>query len=261
MSSAATSPVDTADLERRIVDMYTAVADGDRDGLHFETGAALAERLGYTRSLLDAVPAEAAAGFAGVGWFFDLAGIEGSEDVVDLGSGTGTDVFAAAAQLREGRVTGVDMTPGQLKAAERVRLDAGIENARFVEGRIDDLPLPDESADLVISNGVINLCPDKASVFAEVERVLRPGGRLALADIVSARELKHATRSNAELWAACIAGAIPEEDYVAAIEAAGLRVQAVRANDAYDFVSDRALRACAHYGVRSISLIATKPRE
>ena len=260
MRSATTSPVDAADLERRIVEMYTAVADGERDDLHFETGAALAQRLGYTRELLDAVPAEASAGFAGVGWFFDLAAIEGGEHVVDLGSGTGTDVFAAAAQLREGRVTGVDMTPGQLQAAERVRADAGIENARFVEGHIDDLPLPDESTDLVISNGVINLCHDKAAVFAEIARVLRPGGRLALADIVSARELKHATRSNAELWAACIAGAIPEEDYVAAIEAAGLRVQAVRANDAYDFISDRAQRACATYGVRSISLIATKPR-
>ena len=260
MRSAAASPVDTADLERRIVDMYTAVAEGDRDSLHFETGAALAERLGYPRSLLDVVPTEAAAGFAGVGWFFDLAGIEGNENVVDLGSGTGTDVFAAAAQVPDGNVTGVDMTPGQLQAAERVRAEAGIENARFVEGHIDDLPVPDESTDLVISNGVINLCPDKAAVFAEVARVLRPGGRLALADIVSARELKRATRSNAELWAACIAGAIPEEDYVAAIEAAGLRVQAVRANDAYDFVSDRAQRACATYGVRSISLTATKPR-
>jgi SAM-dependent methyltransferase len=259
MTSPAPSPVDTADLERRIVDMYNAVAAGDHDDLHFETGVALARRLGYPDALLAGAPPEAVRGFAGVGWYFDLTHIEGDEHVVDLGSGTGTDAFVAAGQLREGRVTGVDMTPDQIRASERVRRDAGVDNVRFVQGRIDALPLPDESADLVVSNGVINLCPDKGAVFAEAARVLRPGGRLTLADIVSARELKQETRASAELWAACIAGAIPEEDYVAAIEGAGLRVLAVRPNDAYEFVTDRALRACATYGVRSISLSAVKP--
>jgi SAM-dependent methyltransferase len=259
MARIEASPVDAAELERRIVDMYTAVAAGDHDDLHFQTGGDLARRLGYTDELLSAVPAEALEGFAGVGWVLDLARIEGDELVVDLGSGTGTDSFAAAGRLDRGAVIGVDMTPDQVRAAQRVAQAHGIANVRFTEGRIDALPVEDGSADLVISNGVINLCPNKAAVFAEAARVLRPGGRLALADIVSARELKHSTRSNAELWAACIAGAIPEEEYVAKVEEAGLRVETVRGNEAYDFITDRAARACAKYGVRSVSLSAVKP--
>ena len=252
--------LDTTDLDRRIVEMYTAVAEGDRDDLHFQTGAELALRLGYPEALLSDVPDEALAAFAGVGWFLDLARIRGHERVVDLGSGSGTDVFAAANRLsRGGSVTGVDMTPGQLRAAEALRRRHRYDNVSFVEARIDDLPLADESADLVISNGVINLSPDKRAVFAEAARVLRPGGRIALADIVSARPLKQATRTNAELWAACIAGAIPAADYVEAIESAGLRVESLRDNAGYEFITDRAIRACSKYGVRSISLSAVKP--
>ena len=116
---------------------------------------------------------------------------------------------------------------------------------------------PTRSFDVVISNGVINLAVDKRRVFAEAARVLRPGGRLALADIVSGKPLKERTRRNVELWAACIAGAIPQRNYVEAIEAAGFAVGIVRGND-YEFVSDRALDACSTYEVRSVSLVATR---
>jgi SAM-dependent methyltransferase len=112
----------------------------------------------------------------------------------------------------------------------------------------------------VISNGVINLAPDKDAVFAAVARALRPGGRLAIADIVSARELIERTRRNVALWAACIAGAVPRDDYLGAIEAAGLRIETVRENS-YEFLSPRAQAAADKYGVTSVSVLATKPAE
>ena len=126
-----------------------------------------------------------------------------------------------------------------------------------MEAHIEELPFEDESFDAVISNGVINLSLSKGRVFTEAARVLRPGGRLAIADIVSGRALKERTRRNVELWAACVAGAIPRHDYIGAIEAAGLDVEQVRRND-YRFISERALDACNTYEVESVSLGAVK---
>ena len=132
-----------------------------------------------------------------------------------------------------------------------------LTQVEFAEARIDDLPFADASFDVVMSNGVINLSVVKNQVFAEAARVLRPGGRLALADIVSGKPLKKRTRRNVELWAACIAGAIPRSSYVTAIEAAGFAVDEVRHND-YRFISDRALDACSTYEVESVSLVARR---
>jgi ubiquinone/menaquinone biosynthesis C-methylase UbiE len=151
----------------------------------------------------------------------------------------------------------VDFTPEQVRKADRLREAAGIDWVEFVEAPIDDLPFRDEGFDVVISNGVINLSPVKARVFSEAARVLRPGGRLALADIVSGKALKERTRRNTELWAACVAGAIPRRNYAEAIEQTGLAVGEIREND-YHFISDRALDACNTYGVESISLSARK---
>ena len=134
----------------------------------------------------------------------------------------------------------------------------GLDNVELHESLIESLPLEDASVDVVISNGVIDLVPDKDAVFHAVARALRPGGRLAVADIVSARELVERTRRNVALWAACIAGAVPQEDYLGAIEAAGLRVETVRDN-AYHFLSPRARAAADKYGVTSVTVLATKP--
>ncbi len=253
----ATSLVDAGELESRVKAMYREVAEDARGDFHFETGRVLAERLGYPPELLDRIPAEAIESFAGVGYHFDLASIVDGERVLDLGSGSGTDVFFAAQQVGAGGVVGLDFTPEQVRKAERLRKSATITNVEFVEGPISEAPFEDASFDLVISNGVINLSPIKARVFAEAARVLRPGGRLALADIVSARPLKERTRRNTELWAACIAGAVPRRSYADAIERAGLSVTETRGND-YRFISERALDACNTYGVESISLVATK---
>jgi ubiquinone/menaquinone biosynthesis C-methylase UbiE len=254
----ATSLVETDELESRVKAMYRQVAEEADAELHFETGRGLAERLGYPTELLDRIPAEALESFAGVGYHFDLASIAEGERVLDLGSGSGTDVFVAAQQVSEaGAVVGVDFTPEQVRKATRLRDSAGVANVEFVEAPIHDLPFEDESFDVVISNGVINLSPIKARVFSEAARVLRPGGRLALADIVSGRPLKERTRRNTELWAACIAGAIPRRNYADAIEQTGLSVGEIREND-YRFISERALDACSTYGVESISLAARK---
>jgi arsenite methyltransferase len=254
----ATTLVDTERLEAAVKDMYGHVARGEEGQLHFEVGRGLAERLGYPHELLDAIPAEALASFAGVGHHLDLAVLKPGERVLDLGSGSGTDVFCAAVLVGEsGEVVGVDITHEQLDKAARLRDRDGFAQVELVAAHIEELPFDDASFDAVLSNGVINLSPVKGRVFAEAARVLRPGGRLAIADIVSGRALKEHTRRNVELWAACIAGAIPRRNYVEAIEAQGLQVKHVRKND-YRFVSERALDACSIYEVESLSLVAVK---
>ncbi len=258
-----TTPVqtlDVADLQKRVQDVYRQVAEQPQRSYHFEMGRELALRLGYPREVLDQVPVEAVESFAGVGYFLDLAALDPGERVLDLGSGSGTDSFAAAALVGPtGKITGVDMTPAQLDKAERLRMTAHLDQVQFVDGRIEQLQLPGHSCDVVISNGVINLSADKAAVFAEAARVLVPGGRLAVADIVSARPLAASITCNAELWAACVGGAAQIDDYLSTIETAGLRIETTRENSAYAFLSGSARGATETYGIKSISLLAVKP--
>jgi arsenite methyltransferase len=238
--------------------MYRAVATEPAGDYHFELGRPLAERLGYPVPVLDRIPAGAVESFAGVGYFFDLADLRAGESVVDLGSGSGMDVFFAATQVgASGTVAGVDFTAEQLAKARRLAAEGGFDQVAFSEGPIERVPADDESADCVISNGVINLSPEKPRVFAEAARLLRPGGRLAIADIVSERQLKDSIVRNADLWASCIAGAAQQDAYREAIEAAGLRIEQVRRNP-YQFISQRARNASAKYGVKSVSLLAVK---
>ena len=256
----ASSLVDAERLEAEVKQMYRQVARGKDAELHFEVGRRVAEHLGYPGELLDAIPAEALASFAGVGHHLDLAALQPGQVVLDLGSGSGTDLFGAAVRVGEsGRVVGVDITHEQLDKATWLRDRDGFSKVGLVEAHIEELPFDDASFDAVISNGVINLSPLKGRVFAEAARVLRPGGRLAISDIVSGRALKERTRRNVDLWAACIAGAIPRKNYLEAIAAQGLRIEEVHHND-YRFTSERALEACSIYEVESISLVATRPR-
>lgn len=250
--------VDVQELAAKVQDMYRHVAQEPHEHYHFEMGRSLAQRLGYDAALLDQVPAGALESFAGVGHFFDLAALRAGERVVDLGSGSGTDSFLAALQVGSaGRVVGVDFTPEQLEKARLLAQDPVWGQVEFRDGHIENLPVPDESFDCVISNGVVNLIPDKGAVFAEAARVLRPGGRLALADIVSESQLTDAIVADADLWASCIGGAAQEDAYRHAVEASGLRIEHVRRND-YQFISQQALDASSRYGVKSISLLAVK---
>lgn len=253
-----TPSVDAAELEAKVKEMYRAVAEHPEGSYHFELGRDLAERLGYPADLLDRIPAAAVESFAGVGYFFDLADLKNGEEVLDLGSGSGMDVFFAALQVgATGRVAGVDMTSEQLAKAERLRAEGGFEQVAFTEGRIEDLPFPEESFDVVISNGVINLAPDKGRVFAETARVLRPGGRLVIADIIAEVELTPQIVANTDLWASCIGGAAQQDAYQEAIEGSGLRLELMKKNR-YRFLSPQALNASDRYGVKSVSLLARK---
>jgi arsenite methyltransferase len=259
MSTAART-LDTQELEQRVKQMYQEVALEPQREFHFETGRALAERLGYPPEGLDRIPAAAIDSFAGVGHFLDLAGIAPGETVLDLGSGSGMDSFLASlAAGTDGRVIGVDMTDEQLAKAMRLAAGAGIDNVEFRQGYIEEPSVEAASVDCVISNGVINLSPDKAAVFAAVAKALRPGGRLALADIVSTAQLPEGVTCDASLWAACIGGAMQRDGYREAIEGAGLEIVEWRENEHYRFVSERADNAVRKYGVTSISLLARRP--
>jgi ubiquinone/menaquinone biosynthesis C-methylase UbiE len=169
------------------------------------------------------------------------------------------DSFLAALMVgKTGSVTGLDMTDEQLQKAEGLCTRYGFSQVNFIKGYIEKLPFEDNSFDVVISNGVINLCPDKPKVFREIGRVLKPNGRLAIADIVTEIALPENVVCNTTLWASCIGGAAQQDAYRQAIEEGGLEVMAIRHNDQYGFISSSAQGASKQYGVKSVSLLAAK---
>ena len=251
--------VDRAALEAKVKSMYSDVAANPRGEFHFEMGRVMAERLGYAPADLDRVPAEAIDSFAGVGHFFHLADLKPGETVVDLGSGSGMDSFIAAIKVGpSGRVVGVDMTDAQLAKAQRLAAAHTLSNVTYRKAYIEDTGLDAESCDCIISNGVINLAADKARVFSEAARLLKRGGRLAISDIVTETPLPENVVCNADLWAACIGGAAQQENYRTAIEHAGFAVVRVEDNDGYQFISERARKATAKWGVKSVSILAQR---
>ncbi len=257
-SIIAEQSVDRVSLEQQVKDMYQRVAENPDGDFHFEMGRALCERLGYPSVDLDRIPQDAIKSFAGVGYYFHLANLKPGEAVLDLGSGSGTDTFVAALHVGDtGTVTGVDMTDAQRVKAAALRDQAGIDNIDYIKAYIEKLPAGDASYDAVISNGVFNLSADKAAVFTEIARVLKPGGRLAISDIVTEQPLPEGVSCNADLWASCIGGAMQEDAYAQAIEASGLEVITVEPMP-YEFISDNATGAADKWGVKAISLLAVK---
>ncbi len=250
---------DPKELEAKVKAMYRSVAEEPHGEFHFEMGRAMAERLGYAPADLDRIPAESIESFAGVGYYFHLAELKGGETVVDLGSGSGMDTFIAALKVgRAGKVIGIDMTDEQRAKAERLRDRNDFLNVSYLKGYIEQVPLPDGVADVVISNGVVNLATEKSSVFREAARLLKSGGKLALSDIVTEVQLPESIVCNSTLWAACIGGAAQHTNYRSQIEAAGLRVVKMEDNPQYQFISDNAKGACKKFGVKSVSLLAKK---
>jgi ubiquinone/menaquinone biosynthesis C-methylase UbiE len=251
--------IDKVELEKKVKDMYRDVALNPKGEFHFEMGRTLAERLGYSPEDLDRIPAESIESFAGVGYNFHLANIKQGERVIDFGSGAGMDTFIAALKVgNDGSVVGIDMTEEQRAKANRLSDQAGFSQVSYHEGYLERVPSEDEKFDVVISNGVINLALEKDKVFLEMARVLKPGGRIAISDIVTEIQLSEGITCNTNLWAACIGGAMQQDKYKSAIEKAGLRVEKIQDNPQYEFISKSAQGASKEYGVKSISLLAVK---
>ena len=193
--------VDPVALREQVREKYREVAAHPHGAFHFHTGRPLAARLGYDPIAVDALPDPAVESFAGVGNPFSLRRLPTGERVVDVGSGAGFDTFVAAGQVGlEGRVIGVDMTAEMLKKSRSTADALGLDNVEFREGLAEALPVDDGWGDVVISNGVINLCPDKQAVFREIRRVLRPGGVLQFADIANGRPVPPEALRDIDLW-------------------------------------------------------------
>ena len=194
-------PVDPDALREQVRGKYRDVALDPGASFHFHTGRALARRLGSETSVVDALPDQAVESFAGVANPFSLRRLSPGEKVVDVGSGGGFDSFVAAAQVGPaGQVIGIDMTAEMLAKSRQTARALGLGHVQFREGLAEALPVADAWADVVISNGVINLCADKQAVFAEIFRVLRPGGRLQFADIVNGRPVPAEAMRDIDLW-------------------------------------------------------------
>jgi SAM-dependent methyltransferase len=201
---ATKTNVNADTLRGEIQKKYAEVAaDPTTKQFHFHTGRPLAEMLGYPGEVLDKLPDRVVESFAEVGNPFSLGAIEPGQRVLDIGCGSGFDCIIAAHFVQEGgRVVGVDMTQEMLDRANENRRLMGLDNTGFRFGLAEELPAENEWADVVISNGVINLCPDKEKVFKEAIRVLKPGGRLMLADIITRKPVPQGARDDVDLWTA-----------------------------------------------------------
>ena len=194
-------PVDAIALREEVKTKYRQVAVHPQGSYHFHTGRPLARRLGYDDAIVARMLESAIEAFAGVGNPFSLGALKSEERVVDLGSGGGFDCFVAAEKVgSEGQVVGVDMTEKMLQRSRAAATEMGLGNVGFRQGVIEDLPVETGWADVVISNGVINLCADKRRVFTEITRVLRPGGSLQFADIATGKTVPEAATRNIDLW-------------------------------------------------------------
>src|SRR5439155_22148608 len=193
--------VDPEALREQVRGKYREVAVDPGASFHFHTGRYLARRLGYQDDLVAALPDRAVESFAGVANPFSLHPLAAGEKVVDIGSGGGFDSFIAAGQVGPGgQVVGVDMTGEMLAKARQTAGELGLGQVEFREGLAEALPVPDGWADVVISNGVINLCADKLGAYREIARVLRPGGRVQIADICVERPVPESALQDIDLW-------------------------------------------------------------
>jgi SAM-dependent methyltransferase len=188
-------------LRRAIREEYEVVATEPNRGFHFHTGRPLAERLGYQDAWLEGIPEASIESLAGTGNPFSLGQLAEGENVVDVGCGAGLDSLIAARMVGpSGRVIGVDMTPAMLEKATASAADAGCDNVEFRQGYGESLPVPDGWADVVISNGVLNLMPNKVGALTEMARILRPGGRLQIGDILVEKEVPQSAKEQIDLW-------------------------------------------------------------
>lgn len=250
-------------IHRAVRDMYTAVANVPDQDFHFPTGRSACELLGYPAQQLAALPASAVESFAGVGYPFAADVIRAGDRVLDIGSGSGTDALISASLVGPaGRVYGLDMTAGMREKLRAATAAAGVANLEVLEGDAEAIPLADQSVDVVTSNGVLNLVPDKARAIAEIFRVLKPGGRLQIADIALAKPVSERFRQDPQMWAECVVGAVEEERYLAMLQAVGFeRVERLRELDYFGLSASAKTREVAGlFNAHSVTLRAVRPR-
>jgi SAM-dependent methyltransferase len=242
--------------------MYSAVATAPDQAFHFPTGRAACEYVGYPAAQLDQVPPTALESFAGVGYPFAARVIAPGDAVLDIGSGSGTDTLIASRLVGPGgTVLALDITDAMRRKLRANAAVAGAANVEVLDGNAEEIPLPDGRVTVVTTNGVINLVPDKAAAIAEMFRVLRPGGRLQLADIVVDSLPSAACRAQPQLWAECIVGATTEAEYLDLFRHAGFSEVAVLSRQDY-FAASRSAetrKVAASFGAHAFVLRALKP--
>lgn len=246
------------ELRNSIREEYSAVANEPERGFHFHTGRKLAGILGYQNEWLEAIPDSAIESMAGTGNPFSLGELKPGEYVVDCGSGSGTDSLIAARMVApNGHVIGVDMTPEMLSKARNNALEAGITHVEFREGYLESLPVPDAWADVVISNGVLNLVPDKEAALREMYRVLKPGGRIQIADIALQKPVPEDAKSDVTLWTGCIAGGLLKTQLERRVAAAGFKnIEVLWGKDVFSGAPQHS--DAAEFGTMGISIRAKK---
>lgn len=245
---------------KAVREMYSDVAEHPGKTFHFPTGRLACLFVGYPAEQLDLLPPAALESFAGVGYPF-AAGVIGEGDMVlDIGSGSGTDTLLAGTLVGCGRVYGLDMTPAMLDKLRRNAHSMGATRVELLEGNAEEIPLPDASVDVVTSNGVLNLVPDKRRAFAEIVRVLKPGGRLQVSDIALRNPVSEKSRADPQLWAECVVGAVVEDDYLVLLREAGLAVEVIGRQDYFSgSVSADTRRAARTLGAHAITLRGKRP--
>jgi SAM-dependent methyltransferase len=244
---------------RAVREMYSDVALHPGKGFHFPTGRLACLFVGYPAAQLDLLPAAAVESFAGVGYPFAAETIGSDDIVLDIGSGSGTDTLLASTLAPRGKVYALDMTDAMLEKLGRNIAEMDAAHVAPLAGNAEEIPLPDASVDVVTSNGVLNLVPDKPRAFAEITRVLRPGGRLQVSDIALDNPVSEKSRADPKLWAECVVGAVVEDAYLAMLRAAGLVCEVIRRQDYFSGSANADTRRAARaLGAHAITLRGTR---
>jgi arsenite methyltransferase len=241
-------------LKKAISKEYTEVACNKDHKIHFVSGLPLAKRLGYPDPVFAYMPEEAIRPFAGVGNPFKIAPIHPNEIILDIGCGAGFDMLVAwLSGSKEKTIFGIDITDAMLEKAKKNANTLGAKNINVLKGYAEKIPLPDASVDVVISNGVINLCTDKLQVYKEIHRVLKPGGRFQIADVILQHPVPNESRDLLHLWTNCVAGGIPMEEYKHILESA--RFFDINVFDSYDVFKDaRIAKSAKTFGAKGFNI-------
>jgi SAM-dependent methyltransferase len=244
--------------------MYTTVANKPEKGFHFPSGRTACAFVGYPREQLDKITPTALESFAGVGYPFFADVIKMGHSVLDIGAGAGTDILLSALLVgKEGKAYGLDITQAMHEKLKLNLEKMGLDNVFPLKGNAEDIPMEDNSVDIVTSNGVLNLVPDKARAIAEIFRILKPGGRVQISDIVIKKNVDELDKSkaNPQLWAECIVGAMNEGHYLSLFRTSGFKdVSVIDHLDYFAGSNSAPTRDVANYfGAESITFMGTKP--